>query len=178
MKKKMYLVAGLLLLMAFAALAPVLASPVEKIPFTAVVTGYKPQPPQGEDYRKTTTNGNTIHIINQIGAGTVKLWLGTTTTTGTPTYEGTWTTTFKMNINLNIDGIGPVQYKMIWTFPDGTFEGNILGTMVAPTPTSLGLINLHGILHGTGFFDGQKITIEDGQRAISGGPTTYIGTID
>jgi hypothetical protein len=176
MEKKLYLVAGLLALLAFAALSPVFALPVEKVPFTGVVTGYKPQPPQGEDYRKTTTDGDTIHIINQIGAGTVKLWLGTTATTGTPTYEGTWTTTFKMNINLKTGGIGPVQYKMIWTFSSGTFEGNILGTMVAPTPTSLGLINLHGVLQGTGIFNDQKITIEDGQRALSGGPTTYIGT--
>src|SRR5665647_564336 len=116
MKKNLYLVAGLLVLMTFAALAPVFAAPVEKVPFTAVVTGYKPQPPQGEDYRKTITDGNTIHIINQIGAGTVQLWRGTIIAAGTPTYAGTWTTTFKMNLNLNSDGTGPVQYKMIWTF--------------------------------------------------------------
>lgn len=176
MKKKITLIVALTVLMMLLVIAPAFASPADKVAFTGILTGYKPQPTQGEDYRKFTTNGETIHIINQIGAGTIQLWLGTTTS-GTPTYEGTWTATFKVNLNLKTGGEGPAMYKMIWTFLGGTFEGNILGTMVAPGPNDKGLIDLHGILQGTGLYAEQRIMIEDGYRALEGGPTTYTGTI-
>jgi hypothetical protein len=174
MKKNITLIVALTVLMILLVIAPVFASPAEKVVFTGILTGTPQQ--QGEDYRKIITNGETIHIINQIGAGTIRLWLGTTTS-GTPTYDGTWTATFKVNLNLKTGGEGPAMYKMIWTFLDGTFEGNLLGTMVAPGPNDKGLIDLHGILQGTGRYAEQRIMIEDGYRALAGGPTTYTGTI-
>ena len=157
-------------------ISPALAAPVEKIPFTAEITGYRPQPQQTDEYRKVITpNGDTVHIINQIGAGTIKIWIGTTSKTGTPTYQGIWTTTFKMNLNAK-SSEGPVQYQMIWTIPGyGTFEGNILGTIVAPTPADNALTGLHGVMQGSDLFDGQRLMIEDGWRD-TGKPTTYIGT--
>jgi hypothetical protein len=176
MKKTLAILALTLTFIVAIGVMPALATPVEKVSFTAVITGYRPQPPQTDEYRKIITpNGDTVHIINQIGAGTIKIWIGTTATTGTPTYQGTWTTAFKLNLNTKTSE-GPVQYQMIWTIPGyGTFEGNILGTMVAPLPTDNALTGLHGIMQGSDSFDGQKLMIEDGSRA-TGQPTTYVGT--
>ena len=168
--------------MASAIIMPAIATPVSTQHFEGWLAGgaINPQP---DDYRKTITEGGTVHVINLAGAGIVKLWFGTTMAENpnTPTYVGTWTTTFKCNINTNNKGEGPIQYVMTWIFTDneevvGTFKGNILGTQVAPLPTDNALTGLHGILQGEGIFEGYKITIEDGGRATNQ-PTTYVGTV-
>jgi len=181
-KKYSFVFIALTLLMFSAIVLPVIAAPVQKQHFEGWLAGGMVNP-QPDDYRKTITDGGTVHVINLAGAGIVKLWFGTTMAENpiTPTYVGTWTTTFKCNINTNIGGEGPVQYDMTWIFTEGsavvgTFKGNILGTQVAPLPTDNALTGLHGILQGDGIFAGYKITIQDGGRATNQ-PTTYAGTV-
>jgi hypothetical protein len=135
--------------------------------------------PQPDDYHKIITDGGTVHTFNLAGAGIVKIWFGATMA-DSPTYVGTWTTSFKGLVNINNDGLGPIQYDMVWTFTKdgqvGTFQGMILGTMIAPLPSDNALAGLHGMLQGDGIFEGYKITIEDGGRA-TGQPTTYVGNV-
>jgi hypothetical protein len=135
--------------------------------------------PQPDDYHKIITEGGTVHTFNLHGAGIIKIWFGKTMAEA-PSYVGTWATTFQGLVNINNEGLGPVQYKMVWTFTKdgqvGTFKGNILGTMVAPLPTDNALTGLHGVLQGDGIFEGYKIVIEDGGRATKQ-PTTYTGFV-
>jgi hypothetical protein len=162
-------------------ITPALAVPAKTQYFEGWLKGgaIKPQP---EDYVNFVTDGGVAHTFNLAGKGEVRIWFGNTMAEApsSPTYVGTWTTTFQGSVNTNNDGLGPVQYKMVWTFTKdgqvGTFKGNILGTMVAPLPTDNALTGLHGVLQGDGIFDGYKIVIEDGGRA-TGTPTTYTGFV-
>lgn len=175
MKKKVSLIVLILgLLMLFAAV-PVMAAPAQKIPFTAKQTPGLP-PPQGEDYRMWVTDGYTVHVRNQKGVGTIKIWT-TNIPPVAPNYQGTTSSIIDVNINLKT-GEGDIKFEMTWTLPGGTFEGNILGKMVAPPFTS-GAMNyaytLHGVLQGTGDFEGQTATF-DGTKPV-GQPFTWTGII-
>ena len=162
-------------LMMFAMVAPALAAPAEKVIFIAKQVGNSVPPPPADDYRKITTPGDTIHTINQLGAGTIKLWIGTTEATGTPTYQGTTNSIIMWNLNLKNDYQGVIKFEMTWTLPEGTFEGNIIGEMYAPLPNVNVLTGLHGVLHGTGIFEGQTLMLQ-GARPL-GQPFTWTGTI-
>ncbi len=151
----------------------VLAAPAEKVDFIAKQPPNPVQPPQGEDFVRFTTDGDTIHCRNQLGAGTIKLWYGTVAS-GTPAYEGTTSSVIMWNLNLKT-GEGPIKYEMTWTFRGGTFEGNIDGTMIALSPTANIMTGAHGVLHGTGIFEGQTVILR-GERP-QGQPFTWTGTI-
>jgi hypothetical protein len=162
-------------------ITPALAAPAQTEHFEGWIKGgaISQQP---DDYTNFVTEGGVAHTFNLAGAGTVKIWFGKTMAEApnTPSYVGTWTTTFQGSVNTNNEGLGPVQYKMVWTFIKdgqvGTFKGNILGTMVAPLPTDNALTGLHGVLQGDGIFEGYKIVIEDGGRETKQ-PTTYTGIV-
>jgi hypothetical protein len=171
--KERIIVFALVSLMMFAVVAPVLAQPAERVSFIAKQMPNNPQPQQGDDYVKFTTPGDTVHIRNQLGAGTIKLWFGSTAS-GTPAYVGTTSSIIEMLVNLKT-GEGPIKYEMTWTFTGGTFEGNINGKIIAPTPTANIMTDLHGVLQGTGVFEGQTIQLE-GSRP-TGQPFTWTGTI-
>jgi hypothetical protein len=177
MNKKIVGIAITLLTIAILITPAVSAAPAEKVSFIAKQMPDNPQPPQGDDFVRFTTGGDTVHCRNSIGSGTIKLWLGTTAT-GTPTYTGETDSITIWNLNLKTDPLpkAPIKLQMIWTFTNGgVFEGNIEGTMITLSQTSNIMSDMHGVLHGSGAFEGQTLIMEGSRPA--GQPFTWIGTI-
>ncbi len=156
---------------------PALAAPAEKVSFIAKQVPDNPQPPQGDDYVKFRTDGDTVHCRNQIGSGTIKLWIGTVAS-GTPTYTGVTASVISWNINLKTEPLasGPIKYEMTWTFTNGgIFEGNIIGTSESLTSSVSIMTDLHGVLRGSGTFEGQTLLLEGSRQP--GQPFIWTGTI-
>jgi len=163
------------IIVAFLALAmltvPVMAKPAEKVTFTAIQIPIPQPPPPGSI---SVSNGDIVHGKNLPGAGTIKLWIDSAPP-ATPTYTGTSSALLIYNINLKT-GEGPVKFNMTWTFATGTFEGNILGGIADLSgPGMNAFVDCHGVLHGTGEFEGQIIQIA-GEKPV-GQPFTWTGTI-
>jgi hypothetical protein len=155
-------------------ITPALAAPAQKINFVVKTIPLNPQPTQGDDYVRFTSEGGIMHCRNQIGASIAKLWLSSDAS-GLPTYQGTGMSEVMWTLNQELTG--PAVYKLTWTFSEGTFEGNLICTMTAVSPTAPAILSeIHGVLHGTGIFEGQTMRIEDGARPL-GQPLTVTGTI-
>jgi hypothetical protein len=177
MNKNTVAVLVFVFLMMFAMVAPALAAPAEKVTFIAKQIPDNPQPQQGDDFVRVTTNGDIVHCRNQIGSGTIKLWLGTVAT-GTPNYQGETDSISMWSLNLKSEPAptGPIKLEMTWTFTNGgIFEGNIVGTMTALSLTANIMSDMHGVLHGSGAFEGQTLKLEGSRPA--GQPFTWTGTI-
>ena len=152
-------------------IVPVFAAPAEKLTFTAIQTPIPQPPPPGSI---SVSNGDTVHGHNVPGQGTINLWVDSAPP-ASPTYTGTSSALLIYNINLKT-GEGPVKFNMKWTFATGTFEGNILGFISdLRGPGINAFVACHGVLHGTGEFEGQTIKIA-GEKPV-GQPFTWTGTI-
>ena len=166
------LLSVMFLLIGSAFVLPVMAAPAEKESFIAVqVPNSTPTP--SPDYKMWRTEGDTVHMRNQNGAG--QIWFGTTTPSGPPT--GTTSSVITVDLNLKT-GQGNIKYDMTWTIGEGSYEGNIIGKMVAPPYTSGGQnynYDLHGVMQGKGAFAGQTIII-DGTKLV-GQPFQWTGTM-
>ncbi len=174
MKKVTILTVALTVLMMLVAVMPALAQPTEKkIPFYAIQIPNVPPPTQPPEYSVFVTEGDTFHARNQVGAG--KLWISPNAPPSAP--SGTTSSIIIININLKT-GEGDIKFEMTWTIGAGTYEGNIIGKLVGPPYASSSAqynMYLHGVLHGTGVFEGQKIQLE-GIRLV-GQPFVWTGTI-
>ena len=174
--KKVAVVVLVLAISIVFAVVPVMAAPAQKVSFTAIQIPNSTPPPQGEDFRVWVTEGDTFHTRNQNGAGTIKIWT-TNSLASPPNYVGTTSSKIDNNINLKT-GEGMAKFQMTWTLPGGTFEGNIIGKLTAPPFTNNPMAysqDLHGVLHGTGDFEGQTAMFDGTKPA--GQPFTWTGTI-
>jgi hypothetical protein len=144
---------------------PVFAAPARQVPFTGEQTPKLPLPLPGEDYRMWTTEGGTIHIRNSPGGGTIILMFND------QTLEGVTSANIDANVIVNVGG--PVKFAMTWTFDDGTFVGNIIGK--ALTVQTYG--DLHGVLQGTGAYEGWTVILEGNKPVPGATPFYWTGTI-
>jgi hypothetical protein len=159
----------LLLLFTFGSLVilamPVYAAPARQVPFTGEQTPKLPLPLPGEDYRMWTTEGGTNHIRNSLGGGTILLIFND------QTLEGVTSANIDANVIVNVGG--PVKFVMTWPFDDGTFVGNIIGK--ALTVQTYG--DLHGVLQGTGAYEGWTVILEGNKPVPGATPFYWTGTI-
>ncbi len=172
MKKSAFVALAFALFTMIAAVAPALAAPAEKTSFTAKQILDTTQPPS-PDLRIVETEGDTVHVRNQLGAG--KLWISPNAPPSAPT--GTTSSTIMLNVNRKT-GEGEMKLEMMWTIGEGTCEGNIIGKMVGPpfasNPNQYN-VYAHGVLQGKGSLEGQTILLE-GTRLL-GQPWVWTGTI-
>jgi len=157
------------------AIAPVMAQ-AEKATITIIQLPNAVQPSPTEDTNIFDTNGYIHHAFNVPTAGTAKLWINSAPPAA-PTYTATTTSVNDINLNMKT-GQGDSTAKVTYNLGTGTFEGVICGKISGP-PFTMGLqyyeINYHGVLHGTGQFEGQTMML-DGVKAL-GQPLIYTGTI-
>jgi len=90
-----------------------------------------------------------------------RFWIGMATTPTNTWLRGPSLWTADYNVNLN-NGAGVLKYKIIIELSGGTFEGNIIfhGEFTVAGP----LANpengfMHGVLHGTGEYQGWRLDI-------------------
>jgi hypothetical protein len=162
---------AILLLVVSALILPVMAAPAQKESFTAVQVPNS-TPPPSPDYKMWVTDGYTYHSRDFIGAGMI--WFGTTIPSGPPT--GTTSSVIMSDINVKT-GEGNMKFEMTWTIGEGSYEGNIIGKMVAPPYSGPGNYDtyLHRVLQGKGAFAGQTVQV-DGTKLV-GKPFEWTGTI-
>ncbi len=155
-------VAALVLVFAFLMismlLAPAVAAPAQEMAFSGRHVPNLVQPPS-PDAKTKLTKGDTVHMLNLNGAGTINSSLAVAWVT--PNHQGTTSSIVHVNVNMKT-GEGDIVYKMTWTFLTGSFSGNIVGRMSAPPFTQGQFVHaqdLHGVLRGDGAFEGWIITI-------------------
>ncbi len=170
--KKTFLLLVVSMLLCSAFLVPAMATPAQKESFIAVQVPDQ-TPPPSPDIRTWVTDGDTFHTRNLLGSG--HIWFDKTVPSGPPT----GTTTSEITIDLNVKtGVGNIKFVMTWTIGAGTYEGNLIGTLVAP-PYTEGPANynmyVHGVLQGKGVFAGQTVLV-NGTRLV-GQPFEWTGTI-
>jgi len=153
-------------LMAAAMLAtPVLATPAQKIAFTV-----KSAPVSITIVDTDTTPSGIIHSDASF---TGKLF-GATGTEALIFSGGTVSGINVQNVNSNT-AQGVVKVHWTWHLTGGSFEGNFAGDVDGVGLTAA-LVNLHGVLQGTGDFSGWTIKI-DGNKPAGLNPFAWTGTI-
>ena len=153
MNKKVLGIAVAFLFVAMLA-TPVMAISPEKIPVTFFGGSGDISPPE------IWVSGNVQH-----GRGATmtyeKFWIGMTTTPTNTWLMGPSLWTADYNVNLN-NGAGVLHYKVIIELSDGAFEGNIIFngefTVVGPLAKPVNCF-AHGVLHGTGEYQGWRLDI-------------------
>ncbi len=164
MKITVIVLFALSLLMVFAAVAPVLAIPAQKIAFTV-----KSAPVSFTIVDTHTTPSGIIHQdVSFIG-----MLFGATGTEASIFSGATVSGINVQNVNSNT-AQGEVKVHWTWHLTGGSFEGNFHGD-VAGLGLTAALVNLHGVLQGTGDYSGWTISI-DGNKP-SGQPFSWTGTI-
>jgi hypothetical protein len=175
MKKVAVLVLTFALIIMLTVTAPAFAAPAEKLAFTAKQIPNMVLPPS-PDAKFNETKGDTVHVMNVNGAGTINSSLAVAWVT--PNHQGTTSSIVRVNINLKT-GEGNIVYEMTWTFLTGSFSGNIVGRISAAPFTQSAFVyaqDLHGVLRGDGDFEGWTIMV-DGGKAAGIAPFIWEGTI-
>jgi hypothetical protein len=174
-KKVVVLMLVFTFLMISTLLAPAVAAPAQKMAFLGKqIPNLVPVP--SPDAKFNETKGDTVHVMNVNGAGTINSSLAVAWVT--PNHQGTTSSIVRVNINLKT-GEGDIVYEMTWTFLTGSFSGNILGRITAAPFTQSAFVyaqDLHGVLRGDGDFEGWIIMV-DGRKAAGTAPFIWEGTI-
>jgi hypothetical protein len=159
------LVSAFAFLMIFAAVAPVLATPAQKIAFTV-----KSAPVSFILVDTDTTPSGIIHTdVSFIGS------LFDATGTEASIFSGATVSGINVqNVNSNT-AKGEVKVHWTWHLTGGSFEGNVAGHVDGVGLTAA-LVNLHGVLQGTGGYSGWTIRI-DGNKPSGQQPFAWTGTI-
>ena len=135
-------------LMAIGLLAPtVMANPSTKTPVTATSVRIGVIP--GE---KWTTEGGITQIRGQQVTYEVTLNI-----LGESSLVGLSSNVWNGRVNPKT-GKMLIHYETVWTFPGGSFEG-VIQSQLESSPPPYEYYEIHGILKGTGVFEGQKLTL-------------------
>ncbi len=165
-KKVSMLVLALGLLTLLAAVAPVMAEPAKKIAFTV-----KSAPVSITIVDSDTTPSGIIHTdASFVGKLFGATGPGAFIFSGTPTATGTNV----QNVNGNT-AQGEVKVHWTWHLTGGSFEGSFAGDVDGVGLTAA-LVNLHGVLQGTGDYSSWTIKI-DGDKPSGQQPFAWTGTI-
>ena len=159
------MVSAFAFLMIFTAVAPVLATPAQKIAFTV-----KSAPVSITIVDTDTTPSGIIHSNASF---TGKLF-GATGTEASIFSGATVSGINVQNVNSNT-AKGEVKVHWTWHLAGGNFEGNVHGDVDGVGLTAA-LVNLHGVLQGTGDFKGWTISV-DGNKPSGLQPFAWTGTI-
>jgi hypothetical protein len=148
MKKLRLFIVPLLVVLLFMLIVPVLANPPTVTAIKAIQLG---SPSAPED--TWTTNGGIVQNRGVIVTGTIKLFIPSTA--ASPTYIFAQNNLYNSMTNPDIRHI-TIRVDAEWKYPasgttTGTFEGQIEWNVVDGVPQA------HGVLHGTGIFDGQQL---------------------
>jgi hypothetical protein len=162
------LVSAFAFLMLFAAVAPVLATPAQKIAFTVKSA---PLPIGGITIVDTDTTPSGIIHTEATFMGTL---FGATGTEASMFLGATVSGTNVQNVNGNT-AKGEVKVHWTWHLTGGSFEGNFAGDVDGVGVTAA-LVNLHGVLQGTGAYSGWTIKV-DGNKPAGLNPFAWTGTI-
>ncbi len=144
---------------------PATAEPATFTEFTATQTPSAKQPPS-PDLVTRATNGETLHVRNLNGAGTI---------VGSIPELASGSTSSVIMVQRHASGegdLGIVKFEMTWTFGDNTFEGNIIGKVIGQNAYS----TLHGVVQGTNDFKGNTILL-DGTKPAMTSPFSWTGTL-
>jgi hypothetical protein len=161
------LVSAFAFLMIFAAVAPVLATPAQKIAFTV---NSAPLPNSIIIVDSDTTPSGIIHT----DASFTGILFGATGTEASIFSGATASGINVQNVNSNT-AQGEVKVHWTWHLAGGSFEGNFAGDVDGVGLTA-SLVNLHGVLQGTGAYSGWTIKV-DGYKLSGLQPFTWTGTI-
>ena len=135
-------------LMTIGLLAPtVMADPSTKTPVTATSERIGVVP--GEQW---TTNGGIIQIRGQ--QVTYKVTLNIF---GESSLFGLSSNVWNGRVNPKT-GKMIIHYETVWTFSGGSFEG-VLQSRLESSPPPYEYYEIHGVLKGTGVFEGQKLML-------------------
>ncbi len=166
MRRVTVLVLAFALLMMFVAVAPVMADKPTVTAIKAVQVGAF-MPPPGKVW---TTGSGILQVRDFLNVGTVKLYVPDSSSV--PTYV------FKLNnlasLTRNSDNeTAIIRVSAEWIYPvsgttQGTFEGQIEWNYNGPHVA-------HGLLHGTGVFEGQKLSFWVDTTFV--GNVTWVGTL-
>jgi hypothetical protein len=159
------LVSALAFLMMFAAVAPVLATPAQKIAFTVNSASVSITLVD-----KDTTPSGIVHME----ASFTGILFGATGTEASIFSGATVSGINVQNVNSNT-AQGEVKVHWTWHLSGGTFEGNVAGEVDGVGLTAA-LVNLHGVLQGTGDYSSWTIKIE-GNKPAGLNPFAWTGTI-
>lgn len=162
------LVSAFAFLMIFAPVAPVLATPAQKIAFTVKSA---PLPIGGITIVDTDTTPSGIIHTEATFMGTL---FGATGTEASIFSGATVSGVNVQNVNSNT-AQGVVKVHWTWHLAGGSFEGNFAGDVDGVGLTAA-LINLHGVLQGTGDYSSWTIKI-DGNKPAGQQPFAWTGTI-
>ena len=152
-------------LMIFAVVAPVLATPAQKIAFTV-----KSAPVSITIVDTDTTPSGIIHT----DASFIGMLFGATGTEASIFSGATVSGINVQNVNTNT-AQGEVKVHWTWHLTGGSFEGNFAGD-VDGVGLIAALVNLHGVLQGTGDYSRWTISI-DGNKPSGQQPFAWTGTI-
>jgi hypothetical protein len=152
-------------LMIFAAITPALAAPAHKIAFTV-----KSAPDSIKIVDTDTTPSGIIHS----NASFIGHLFGATGTEASIFSGATVSGINVQNVNSNT-AQGEVKVHWTWHLTGGSFEGNVVGKVDGVGLTAA-LVNLHGVLQGTGDYSRWTISI-DGNKPSGLQPFAWTGTI-
>lgn len=146
--KKSILSAGLLFaLVLFMSVAPALAAPTTT-PIKAIQVGTV------ISTEKTwTTNGGIIQNQGVLNEGTIRLYIPNTASS--PTYTFQFANVYNQMRNPDIMH-STLRVDATWNYK---VDGNIVGTFEGQIQWNIldGVPQAHGVLHGTGMFEGQQL---------------------
>jgi hypothetical protein len=139
--------------MLLSAVSPVLAEPAQKFSVTLDTKGSTISPAE----KSWTTNGGIVHSIGGVRGGPVYLWIG-----AGPKITGTYIETATLIVNTKTGESVTNFNKMVCTFPGGSFEGEKTArttTEIIEGKTVVVAMEQHGVLHGSGIYEGQTMKI-------------------
>ena len=155
-----------LLVMTFAAV-PVMAKAPTVTPIKAVQVGAFVPPPG----KMWVTGSDIIQVRDFLNVGTVSLYIPDSS--AIPTYVFKLNNMASMTRNPSTEQPIIVRVNATWIYPmsgttQGTFEGQIEWNFNSPHVA-------HGLLHGTGIFEGQKLSFWLDTAIMD--PITWVGTL-
>lgn len=165
MRKAVLVLAVVLMAVAIMA-TPVFAANPNKVSVTAkdLVTG-------GSSYDPATfrwiTDGNISHIVYMKLWGTLNIYVGQ------QVIPVSWVDELSGVYNMKTKE-GVWQWDEVWTLPGGTFEGTAHVKLGGGTLTTYTEFYSHIVLHGTGVYRGQVLSLEM-ERPTRATPGIYEG---
>lgn len=145
--KKILLTIFVALLSIIILATPIMATPATKTPVTA--TSVRTGTASGESW---VTNGGIMQF-----RGYQVVYAVTLNIEGESSLEGTSSNVWNGRLNMKT-GEMIIHYNVVWTFPGGSFEG-IIQSRLESYPQPYEYYEIHGVLQGTGVFEGQKLNL-------------------
>jgi hypothetical protein len=167
MRGKLFFVLALVLLMLFAVL-PVMAASPKKIPVTAITSNQVTGLPEKE----WTTDGGIIHQQGRLRTGVITL-----TIDGQAPLVGVLSELMDFTTNTKIGELKACAHKCVFTFAGGSFEG-VKTLRMTSDPVTKAILEQeqHAVLQGSGAFEGCTLMLsQDWELTSPPVPKVYTG---